>query len=151
MQKSKKCCIEVIEEKLTKGGNLLDFQMLIWKKMEEYGLDTIAYLPDPSVDASAVTYTTKVHSVITHHSHFTMDKASEAAKAQSAKYNKYDQANNMDTKDLKYKSINTDIQDKLNMVKEEKTFFIEHWMEVISIICLPTVDKFEAIKKSICT
>ena len=28
-QKSKKCCVEAIEEMLTKGGNLLDFQKLI--------------------------------------------------------------------------------------------------------------------------
>ena len=80
-----------------------------------------------------------------------MDKASEAAKAQSAKCNKCDQANDMDAKDLLCKSIDTDIQDKLDLVEDKKTTFIEHWMEVIRIICLPTADKFEAIKKSICT
>ena len=57
----------------------------------------------------------------------------------------------MDARDLLHKSIDTNIQDKLDLIKEEKTTFIEHWMEVISIIGLPTVDKFEAIKKSICT
>ena len=150
-QKSKKCPTEAIEEKLTKGGNLLDFQKLIQKKMEECGSDTIACLPDPSVDVSATTGTASVHSVVVHHLRFTMDKASEAAKAQSAKCDKCNQANDMDTKDLLCKSINTDIQDELDLVKEEKTTFIEQWMEVISIIRLPTVDKFEAIKKSIHT
>ena len=125
---------KAFDEKLTKGGNLLDFQKLIWTKMEEHGLETIAYLPDPSVDASAVTDTTKVYSIITHHSCFTMDKASEAAKAQSAKCNKCDQANSIDAKNLLHKSIDMDIQDELNLVKEEKTTFIEHWMEVMSII-----------------
>ena len=150
-QKSKKYCAEAIEEKLTKGGNLLDFQKLIWKKMEEHGLDTITYLLHPSVDASAVTNTTSVCSMVTHHLWLTMDKVSEATKAQSAKYDKYDQANNMDAKDLLHKSIDADIQDEINLVKEEKTTFVEQWMEVISIIRLPTVNKFEAMKKSIRT
>ena len=56
--------------------------------MEECGLDTIAYLPDPSVDPGAVTGTTKVCSVVTHNFHFTMDKESEAVKAQSIQCNK---------------------------------------------------------------
>ena len=71
------------------------------------------------MDASAVTDTTNMYCVVTHHSHFTMDKASEAAKAQSAKCNRYDQANNMDTKDLLCKSIDADIQDKLNLVSDK--------------------------------
>ena len=108
--------------------------------MEECGSNIMACLPDPSVDPSAVTDTTKVHSVVTHHSHFTMDKASKAAKAQSIQCNKCDGANDMDAKDPLCKSINANIQDELNLVKEEKSTFIKHWMEVVSIICLPIAD-----------
>ena len=57
----------------------------------------------------------------------------------------------MDAKDLLHKSIDSDIQEELELVKEEKTTFIKHWMKVISVIHLPTADKFKAIKKSIHT
>ena len=55
----------------------------------------------------------------------------------------------MDAKDLLYKCIDEEIQRELDLIKDTKETFIEHWLEVVSIICAPMADKFELIKKGI--
>ena len=90
-QKSKKYRVEALKEKLSKGGNLLDFQKKFSKKMGQFGLDTITYLPDPS-DA-AVTSTTKAFSVVNHHSRFTESRVDELSKEYEKRFDKYDRSN----------------------------------------------------------
>ena len=146
-QKSKHYRVEELKNKLHKGGKLQDFQKDLWKKMEDYGLDTITYLPDPS--AQNITAATEMYSIVNHHSRFTEAKVKELAAAYQPLFDKYDVANNRDAIALLYDSIDEDIQSELDMVKEDKETFWEQWMEIISIIRTPTIDKFEALREEI--
>ena len=71
-QKSKAYRMVPVEPKLSKGSNLLDFLKNFQKRLETHGLDTVTYLPDPENPQ-------EVLSVLTHHSRYTRDKATEKA------------------------------------------------------------------------
>ena len=82
-----------------------------------------------------------------HHSQFNANKIETVCQdLLENKHDHYDTGNNSDAVDLLWDSINTEIQEELDMVRESKLHFAEQWMEVISIIRLPTADKFQAIK-----
>ena len=149
-QKSKGYRMVAVEPKLSKGSNLLDFQKIFKKRLESHGLDTITYLPDPEQMSSNVTGTNSGNmlSILTHHSRYTRDKATSLANEYFGKFDMYDRANNEDAKELLYNSIDTEIQKELDLVKDRFDTFVEHWMEVVSIIRVPTTDKIEAIKKT---
>ena len=65
----------------TRDGDLLIFQRTVWKHLKTYGMDTISYLPDPSVPKVGATNpsTTTVFggtiTVIDHHAMFHFDSA----------------------------------------------------------------------------
>ena len=147
-QKSKGYRMVAVEPLLSKGSNLLDFQKIFKKRLEAHGLDTVTYLPDPEQASTAGGTQGEVLSILTHHSRFTREKAAEAAKEYFDKYDAYDRANNEDAKELLYNSIDSEIQRELDLVKDRLDTFVDHWMEVVSIIRVPTTDKIEAIKKT---
>ena len=146
-QKSKKYRVDAIDKVITKGGDLLVARKALEEKMKEYGLDTISYLPDPEEENKGLSASTTMLSVLTHHSRFTTEKATEGAKRYYAKFDRYDRANNADAKELLYKSLDQEIKDELDLVKQDMDTFIEWWMEVVSIIRAPTSDRFEELKK----
>ena len=149
-QKSKSYRMVAVEPNLSKGSNLLDFQKIFKKRLESHGLDTITYLPDPEQASSNVTGTNSGNmlSILTHHSRFTRERATALANEYFTKFDMYNRANNEDAKELLYNSIDTEIQKELDLVKDRFDTFVEHWMEVVSIIRVPTTDKIEAIKKT---
>ena len=147
-QKSKGYRMVAVEPQLSKGSNLLDFQKIFKKTLEAHGLDTVTYLPDPEQTSTTGGTSTEVLSILTHHSRFTRDKAATAAKVYFNKFDQCDRANNEDAKELLCNSIDTEIQRELDLVKDRLDTFVDHWMEVVSIIRVPTTDKIEAIKKT---
>ena len=72
--------------KYKKGDDLQVFQKAILRHMVDTGMDTITYLDDPVNSGT-------MHCILTAHSRYTLDKATQLAKAQVVNYDKYDRTN----------------------------------------------------------
>ena len=124
-----------VEPKLSKGGNLLDFLKNFKKRLETHGLDTVTHLPNPEKE-------NEVLSALTHHSRCTREKATKLALVCHALFDAHARADNEDVKELLHISIEEEIQKELDLVKEGHQTAVEHLMEAISVIRVPTINLF---------
>ena len=146
-QKSKHYRIIGLDEKLGKGGNLLEFKELVWDHMVQYGMDSITYLDDPTTNSP----TTKV-SVIKEHSKFDIDKVELLIKEQYKKYDTYDRNNDRDAVEFLHNCLDKDTLDELKLSTKNSAgnkYFPIHWMTLTHIIRVPSADRFETIRKTI--
>ena len=87
-----------LSTKFTQESDLLTFQQEVHEHLEEYGMDTIAYLPNPD-DSGEMIY------VVNNHARFTTREAEQAEKAQQKKYDAFDLVNSMDAKKFLFQSV----------------------------------------------
>ncbi|KAI2503249.1 hypothetical protein MHU86_11186 [Fragilaria crotonensis] len=70
------------------SDDLISFQNVVWDHLKDTGMDSIAYLRDPTDDA-------KMTNVIKAHARYTVQSAKLLAEAQVQRYDKYDRTNDM--------------------------------------------------------
>ncbi|KAI2489014.1 hypothetical protein MHU86_25584 [Fragilaria crotonensis] len=70
------------------SDDLISFQNVVWDHLKDTGMDSIAYLRDPTGDA-------KMTNVIKAHARYTVQSAKLLAEAQVQRYDKYDRTNDM--------------------------------------------------------
>ncbi|KAI2509805.1 hypothetical protein MHU86_4658 [Fragilaria crotonensis] len=68
------------------SDDLISFQNVVWDHLKDTGMDSIAYLRDPTDDA-------KMTNVIKAHARYTVQSAKLLAEAQVQRYDKYDRTN----------------------------------------------------------
>lgn len=72
--------------KFKRGSDLIHFKKAVWKHLEDTGMDTVLYVPDP-------VESTKMLSVITDHARFTLEQVKKGVETIRLKYDKYDAQN----------------------------------------------------------
>ena len=75
------------------ADDLISFQNTIWNHFIDTGMDSIAYLRDPTDE-------TKMTNVVKAHARYTVQSAKVLAEAQVARYDRYDRTNDMAARDL---------------------------------------------------
>jgi len=129
-----------IDSPFAKGDNFLDFIAEIWDLMQMRGLDTIAYLQDP-------TDPTKMISILEYHSRYTLDSAKKAAMLNIAKYDRYDISNDDIAKRFLLNSIAADIKKDVNARIKASDGFAVTWMEFVSQVQAISYKEFSQIKQ----
>ena len=79
------------------GSDLVDFKTTTANKLTDWGMDTIAHIPDP--------ITKKMMNVIDHHTRFTLEYTKEAHAIIHQQFDKYDLANDADATQMFLDSI----------------------------------------------
>lgn len=125
--------------KFTRKSDLLTFQKKLMNHLEEYGLDTITYIPSP-VDA------TEMISVIDNHARFTAKEAKAAENLQWTKYDEYDHGNIRDAKKYLLNSLDESLEQQMyeNCLPEDS--FISDWMNLMLLVGTISIDRFDKIK-----
>jgi len=96
------------------------FQHDVMEHLEDHGLDTVSYVPDPSNPKEVV-------SVITDHGRFNLEEGSELANDIMITYfDDFDLNNVKDAKKLIYNSVDEDLKKQLNENCPKDTSFVAY-------------------------
>ena len=128
--------------KFDKKGNLLTFKDEVWEHLVDCGLDTIAYVQDPVEED-------KMTNVVLDHVRFTLDSIKVQMKAQEAKYDSYDLANDKTAKEFVLASLTTDFRQAIRDVMRKEDPFPVLWVRIIEKIQSTSVERFDDIKEAI--
>ena len=96
-----------LADRFTRKSDLFTFQREVMEHLEEYGMDSITYLPSP-------TDPDKMISIISDHGRYTLKQARELEKAQIALYDTYDHNNMKDAKKFLLASISGKLKTQLH-------------------------------------
>jgi hypothetical protein len=128
--------------KMTKKGDLKRFETNVWSHLQDKGLDTIAYLPD-AVD------TTRVSSVVTEYTRFSVDSATKQAQLIVNKYDEYDTANDHEACEFLLNSLDPTLADDLRMDRRDGDNFPIMYIRLIRLIRSTSIDHFDTLKATI--
>ena len=128
--------------KFTRDSDLLTFQKKILGHLEDYGMDTITYLPSPNDDSEMI-------SVIPNHARYTLEQTTNLEKIQSTKYDTYDQANIRDAKKFLLNSIDESLENQMYENCPDDDTFISYWMNLMRLVGSISIDRFDKIKNRI--
>ena len=88
------------------SDDLISFQNVVWDHLKDTGMDSTAYLRDPTDD-------TKMTNVIKAHARYTVQSAKSLAEAQAQRYDKYDRTNDMAARTYLLASLSTELSNKV--------------------------------------
>ena len=110
--------------------------------MVDCGLDIIVYVQDLVEDY-------KMTNVVLDHVHFMLDSIKIQMKAQEAKYDSYDLANDKTAKEFVLSSLSTDFHQAIGDVMCKEDPFLVLWICIIEKIQSTSVEHFDDIKETI--
>ncbi len=142
LAKSRKYRIEGMTNKFTRSSDMLTFQKKVTKHLKEHGMDTIAYLQDPT-DSS------KVVSVVDHHALFPTKEGAQKGKDQkdhSTKYDRYCHDNDRDAREFLINSLDEDLEKQIYENCSDEDSFITVWFNLINLVKSTSVTRFDKIK-----
>lgn len=130
--------------KFSRDSDLLTFQKKVLNHLEDYGLDTITYLPSPTDDSQMI-------SVVPNHARFTLKQTTQVEAVQFLMYDTYDWANIRDAKKFLLNSIDESLENQMYENCPDDDTFISYWMNLMQIVGSISVDRFDKIKNRIKT
>jgi hypothetical protein len=104
-----------------KGDDLQQFQKKVMERLVYYGMDPIAYLPDPADN-------TKMISVVNEHAKYRVEEAKVLADNLKTHWDAYDKRNDGDAKEVIRASISDELNTVLDQVSEEDDSFAIYWI-----------------------
>lgn len=122
--------------------DLVSFQNAVWDHLTDTGMDSIAYLPDP-------TDHTKMTNVVKSHSRYTVQSAQNLVKPQLVKYDKYDKTNDRAARTYLLASLTVTLSNKVSEKLEESDPFPIVWLQFLKSIQSTSIERFEDLKSSI--
>ena len=131
--------VQGLVTKFSRKSDVLTFQHDVNEHLDEYGMDTIAYLPSPDNHHEMIY-------VIDHHARCTVREAQQAEQAQKAKYDQYDLTNIMDAKKFLIHSVDESLKKQLYENTSEMDTFITYWMNLMALVGSVSVNRFDKIK-----
>jgi hypothetical protein len=136
-----------LDTKYSQSVKLSDFQKKIWTHLKDYGLDTIAYLPDPQADPSSK----EVLSVITHHARFTgnMEKSMTASQSIKKKYDSWDLRHDNEASKFLMNSLDDTIKEGFEAFQDEGDSFTATWLKLIHYLITTSAKTYDALKDQI--
>ncbi|MHA7927793.1 MAG: hypothetical protein ACX936_21555, partial [Marinobacter sp.] len=133
-----------LSNKLSKGGDLLAFTVMVEDHLVKTGMDTIAYLPDPQ-DPTNMLYLT------THHMRFTTDSAFAAWNSFGNKRDGYDERNNTSANDFLLNSLDAELQKTITskLPANRRNIFVVTWTMLMSEVLHSALNRVSTIEKRI--
>ena len=143
-QKSVQYRTRPLKTKLSGKKNLKEFQEEVWKHLTKYGLDTLAYLPDP-MDGS------KVLNVIEHHAKFTGDteKAFEMAQSFMNEFDDWDKKHDNECKTFLIDSLDSELYKGFKPFYKRDRSFASTWLCLIAYLLTINSTTFDKLKTKI--
>ena len=133
-----------LEQKFKKGDDLIIFQSKIWKHLVEHGLDTIAYLENPSD-------ITDVLDTVNNHTRFVSDTAKTETAIDNFKneFDDMDRTNDTAATTFLLNSLDPSIADDLVEDTDINDTFTKVWLQFIRALCTNSLNRYDNIKNQI--
>ena len=143
-QKSVQYRTRALRIKLSGKKNLKEFQEEVWKHLTKYGLDTLAYLPDP-MDES------RVLNVIENHAKFTGDteKAFQLAEQFMARFDQWDKKHDNECKAFLLDSLDSELYKGFKPFYKRDTSFASTWLSLVTYLLTTNSTTFDKLKNKI--
>ena len=124
------------------ADDLISFQNSVWDHLVVTGMDSIAYLPDP-------TDKTKVSNVVKSHSRYTVQSAKTLIQGQVELYDKYDKTNDKAARTYLLASLTPLLSNKVSEKLDDADPFPIVWLQFLKAIQSTSIERFEDLKTSI--
>ena len=124
------------------ADNLIAFQNSVWDPLVNTGMDTIAYIPDP-------TDKTKVSNVAMAHFRYTVQSAQTLIQDQLEVYDKYDKTNDKAARTYQLASLTPLLSNKVTERLDDSDRFPIVWLQFLKAIQSTSIERFEDMKTSI--
>ena len=133
-----------LKTKLSRNGKMKmkDFELKVRSHLEKYGLDTIAYIPDP-VDSTKMIFT------VTNHGRYTLKSVAKLIAPQTLCYDIYDRANDRAATEFLVDSLDFELASTLNDRIKETDPFPMVFLRLIHLTRSTSFDRFGDLKTSI--
>ena len=126
------------------ANDLISFQNVVWDHLKDTGMDSIAYLKDPTDE-------TKMTNVVKSHARYTVQSAKLLAEAQVPLYDKYDRTNDMAARTYLLASLSTELSNKVTEKLDDADSFPVVWLQFLKSIQSTSIERFEDLKSTIKT
>ena len=124
------------------ADDLTSFQNAVWDHLTDTGMDTIAYLPDPTDE-------TKMSNVVKSHARYTVQSAQLLVENQLVSYDKYDKTNDKAARAYLLASLAVTLSNKVAEKLEDSDPFPIVWLQFLKAIQSTSIERFEDLKASI--
>ena len=141
-QKSRAQCIKGLDPKFKRHDNLQVFRDKVWSHLQDCGLDTISYLPDPAV-------TTQMISCVKQHEHLKSGEATQTVTAQLARYDAYDKNNDGDAIKFLLNSLDDELLSELRTIRHNNDPFPVAYLHLMEIVMSASIESFEVLKNTL--
>jgi hypothetical protein len=122
--------------------DLVEFKYSVWEHLEDTGMDTIAYLPDPAKPS-------RMMNIVKEHSRFTLATAKELSKTQAEMYDGYDKANDAAARKFLLASIEKKLSNQIYEKLSDDATFPDVWLQFIKSIQSTSIERFDDLIASI--
>ena len=134
-----------LQTKFSKSSDITNFQHAVWDHLTANGLDTIAYLPNPSDP------TNEVLDMVNNHSRYSIDL--EGARKLSSnlrtKFDTMDNANDAAARTFVMNSLEDTLFEDIRDKSKSSDTFASTWLVFIHHIITTSVTRFDNLKKKI--
>ncbi|KAI2503051.1 hypothetical protein MHU86_11399 [Fragilaria crotonensis] len=120
------------------SDDLISFQNVVWDHLKDTGMDSIAYLRDPTDDA-------KMTNVIKAHARYTVQSAKLLAEAQVQRYDKYDRPTIWQPGPICLLH-STELSNKVTEKLDDSDSFPVVWLQFLKSIQSTSIERFEDLK-----
>ena len=126
-------------------ASLTDFLSDIWEHLVKFGLDTIAYLPDPR-DPNKVLNAVKQHAQFTGDMHLTEQHCNDIL----SKFDKWDRKNDTEAKDFLFDSLSETVKTGFKHFHNKETeSFALTWLRFVHYLVTSNSKNFDKVKTAI--
>ena len=141
-QKSRAHRIKGLDPKFKRHDNLQVFRDKVWSHLQDCGLDTISYLPDPAVTAQMI-------SCVEQHERLKSGEATQTVTAQLARYDAYDKNNDGDAIKFLLNSLDDELLSELRTIRHDNGPFPVTYLHLMEIITSASIESFEVLKNTL--
>ena len=124
------------------ADDFISFQNSVWNHLTNTGMDSIAYLPDPTDE-------TKMSNVVKSHARYTVQSAQLLIKKELVRYDTYDKMNDKAARAYLLASLAVELSNKIAEKLEESDPFPIVWLQFLKAIQSTSIERFEDLKSSI--
>ena len=114
-----------LKSKFDKSSDLETFCTSVWEHLEECGMDSITYLPDPANN-------NKMTSVVTNHGRFNQNYTlTESKKLKTEAWDEYDKSNDLNAKLYLFNSLKPALKKSIQQVTKPEDTFAIIWIRIM--------------------
>ena len=127
--------------KFKQGDSLQEFEKKVNKHLVDYGMDTIAYIPDVG--------STNMVNIVKEHTRFTEEYVRDQAALYEKFYDDYDKSNSAAAREALLNSLDKPIAQDIERLLEEEDGFLVAWITFVREIQSLSSDRFDGLKERI--